>query len=198
MQTHVSAILLAAGSSRRMGQCKQLLPLDGRPAIVRCLESILAAGVAGITVVVGADGTEVELAIAHLPVTVVLNTIYGSDMAGSVLVGLQRVGHKTSGILVCLADHPLIEARTCRLLMEEHRRRPDAILIPTYQGRKGHPTLFPRTIIAELAFLPTLRDVIGRHANRVRFLEVDDPAIVEDMDTPADYRRLVARLAATL
>src|SRR6266700_1467591 len=161
MQPRVTALLLGAGLSRRMGCCKQLLPLDGRPAIVWCLQSILAAGITELTVVVGPAGEE---------------------------------GAKVSGVLVCLADHPLVTAETFRLLIEEHRRTPETILIPAYRGKKGHPSLFPRSLIMELATLSTLRDVIGAYPERVRVTAVDDPAVIEDMDTPADYQRLVARL----
>jgi molybdenum cofactor cytidylyltransferase len=177
-----------------MGCCKQLLPLDGRPAVVRCVESILAAGIAEITVVIGPAGEAIAKAISHLPVAVARNEAVGSDMAQSVRTGLDRVGVEATGVLVCLADYPLITAETFRLLSEEHRRRPEAILIPTYRGRKGHPSLFPHQTIRELATLPTLREVISAHTGLVRFLEVDDPAVIEDMDTPADYQRLIARL----
>jgi len=78
--------------------------------------------------------------------------------------------------------------------MDEHRRTPEAILIPAYGEKKGHPSLFPHSLIMELATLSTLRDVIGTYPERVRVVAVDDPAVIEDMDTPEDYRRLVGRL----
>ena len=177
-----------------MGRCKQLLPLEGRPAVVRCLENIIAAGISDITVVVGAAGDEVVRAIAHLPVTVARNGMVGSDMAQSVRTGLESVDSAAGGVLVCLADHPLVAPETFRRLAEEHRTSPGAVLIPLYNGRKGHPTLFPRPVIDELSVRATLRDVIGVHPERIKLLPLDDPAVVEDMDTPADYQRIVARL----
>jgi len=177
-----------------MGRCKQLLPLDGRPAIVRCVETIVAAGIGGITVVIGPAGDEVARAVAHLPVTLVRNGMTGSDMAQSVRTGLESVDGDAGGILVCLADHPLVTAATCRRLVEAHRAVPEAILIPLYNGSKGHPTLFPRNVIGEISVRKTLRDVVGAHPGLVRLLPVDDPGVVEDMDTPEDYRRIAARL----
>ena len=97
-------------------------------------------------------------------------------------------------MLVCLADHPLVAAETFRLLMAEHRQTPDAILIPAYGEKRGHPSLFPHALITELATLPTLRDVIRAYPGRVRVVAVNDPAVIEDMDTPADYRKMTARL----
>jgi molybdenum cofactor cytidylyltransferase len=177
-----------------MGCCKQLLPLDGRPAVVWCLENIMAAGIQDITVVIGPEGNHVVQAIAHLPVTVVRNGTIDSDMAQSVRTGLERVGSESGGVLVSLVDHPLVAAETYRRLLEEHRTSPEAIVIPLYNGRRGHPTLFPREIINELSVRANLRDVIRSHPELVRLLPVDDPAVVEDMDTPDDYRRIAARL----
>lgn len=194
MQPHVSAILLAAGMSRRMGCCKQLLPLDGRPAIVRGIESLLAAELDEVIVVVNPEGEEVAAAISHLPVTIAVNGTSGSDMAGSVRVGLERIAATASGVLISLADTPLAREETCRFLTELHRRHPDDILIPAYRGRKGHPTLFPRQVLATIDRHPTLRDVIQAHEERVQLLEVNDPWVIEEMDTPEDYRRLVSLL----
>jgi len=177
-----------------MGCCKQLLPLDGRPAIVRGVESLLAGGLDEIIVVINPAGEEVAAAISHLPVTVVVNEAPDSDMAGSVRAGLAKVATATSGILIALADTPLVRGETCRFLQEQHRRHPDAILIPVNRGRKGHPTLFPRQVLATIDRHPTLRDVIQAHTDRVQLLEVDDPWVVEEMDTPEDYRRLVSLL----
>jgi CTP:molybdopterin cytidylyltransferase MocA len=194
MQPQVSAILLAAGKSRRMGCCKQLLPLDGRPAIARAVESLLAAGLDEVIVVVNPEGAEVAAAISNLPVIIRVNETPDSDMAQSVRVGLAGVADRASGILIALADTPLVGSETCRFLKEQHRLHQDAILMPVYQGRKGHPTLFPRPILATIDRHPTLRDVIQVHGESVRLLEVEDPWVTTDMDTPEDYRRLVSLL----
>jgi CTP:molybdopterin cytidylyltransferase MocA len=180
-----------------MGGCKQLLPLDGRPAVVRVVETLLAGGAEGIIVVVNPEGGEIEAAVARHPVTVTVNPLSDSDMAGSVRVGLSRVPTGASGVLVCLADTPLVTAATCRRLIDEHLRTPDAILIPTHRGRKGHPTLFPRHILEAIHTEPTLRDLIRANIHRVALLEVPDPWVTEDMDTPEDYRRLEGRLPPT-
>lgn len=177
-----------------MGCCKQLLPLEGRPAIIRGVESLLAAGLSDVIVVVNPEGNEVTATVSHLPVTVAINETPDSDMAGSVRVGLAKVAATASGVLVALADTPLVRSDTCRQLGAQHRLHPDAILIPVYQGRKGHPTLFPRSILATIEWHPNLREVIQVHEEQVRLLEVNDPWVIADMDTPEDYRRLVSLL----
>jgi CTP:molybdopterin cytidylyltransferase MocA len=77
--------------------------------------------------------------------------------------------------------------------MSFHREFPDAIIIPAYNGRRGHPTLFPATVMAEVAKGLTLRDLIRRETERVRQVEVADEGVVLDMDTMEDYRRISER-----
>jgi CTP:molybdopterin cytidylyltransferase MocA len=187
-------MLLAAGQSRRMGRCKQLLPLPDRPAVVRCVETLLAAGVDEVVVVIGPQGDAVAQAIAALPVTVVRNEDPASDMAGSVRVGLAALGHGTGSLFVCLCDHPLVSPPTLAAMRRHGAERPEAIVIPCHRGRKGHPTLFPRSVLEEIECLPTLREVIGKHCEKVSFLETEDEGTVLDMDTWEDYQRLLGRL----
>ena len=193
MESRVSAILLAAGRSRRMGSCKQLLPLPDRPAVVRCVESIMAARIDDVVVVVGSEGDKVARAVAGLPVTVVRNVVPESDMAGSVRVGLEAIDRAAGGVFVCLCDHPLVSAETLAAMRRHWTERGDAIVIPRHGGTKGHPTLFPRPLLAELATLPTLREVIGRHRDKVSFLDVTDEGTVLDMDTWEEYQGLLGR-----
>jgi molybdenum cofactor cytidylyltransferase len=177
-----------------MGRCKQLLPLDGRPVIVRVLESLLAAGPAEVIVVTSPAGSDIEAAVAHLPVTFSRNGELGSDMVQSIRVGLARITPAASGVLVCLADTPLVASCTYRRLLEEHRYRPDAILIPSYQGRRGHPILIPCATMAEIYRQPTLRNVVQSKEHLVYHLDIDDSGVLEDMDTPEDYRRIASKL----
>jgi CTP:molybdopterin cytidylyltransferase MocA len=187
-------MLLAAGQSRRMGRCKQLLPLPDRPAVVRCVETILAAGVAEVVVVIGPQGQAVAQAVAALPVIVVRNETPDSDMAGSVRVGLAALGRSAESIFVCLCDHPLVSPQTLAAMRRHGAERPEAIVIPFHRGRKGHPTLFPRSLLGEIESLPTLREVIGRHREKVSLLGTEDEGTVLDMDTWEDYQRLLGRL----
>ena len=190
MRPEVSAILLAAGMSRRMGSCKQLLPLDGQPFIVHCIDSIMAAGIRDIVVVIGAHGDEVVDTIRSLPVTIVRNLDPESDMAASVLVGMQAVYSISTGVFVSLVDHPLVEPDTYNALIVNHGRDPESILIPVHEGKKGHPTLFPRTILDELKTSMTLRDIVHAHPERVRLVEVADGGVTVDIDTPEEYRKV--------
>ena len=192
MPRRLAAIVLAAGASRRMGCCKQLLPIGDRPAIVRCLESLLRAGLDTPVVVIGANGDAVAAAIRHLPSTVVCNPVVDSGMAGSVRIGLSAIGGDVRAVMICLADQPLLAQETLRQLLEQHGAMPENIVIPTFEGRRGHPTIFPMRLLAALCDdeTLTLRDIVRGNAQRVYECAVSDPGVVLDMDTALDYRAL--------
>ena len=176
-----------------MGARKQLLPIQGRPAVVRCLESLRDANAAEIVLVVNPQAGDIVDASRGFPVRVAVNEIPESDMATSVKTGLARVNRDSTGVLICLCDHPLVRTATIEAMHSAHARMPEAIIIPVYRGRKGHPTLFPRPLLEELGQVATLRDIIGRHHEKISFLTVDDEGIILDMDTPEDYRRILDR-----
>lgn len=195
MPPQVSAIVLAAGSSRRMGRSKQLLPLGPSSVIRHCLDSIVDSGLRDIVIVLGVDCAGMADAISGMPVRPVVNADPRSDMAGSVRLGLRQVAPASTGVLICLADHPLVSSETVTGLVNAHRSSPDSILIPLYQGRRGHPTLFPRKAIDDIFTAETLRDVIVSRAGSVRTVDVDDEGVVLDLDTPEDYERIRGRFA---
>jgi molybdenum cofactor cytidylyltransferase len=178
-----------------MGRSKQLLLLGHSPVIRHCLDSIVASGLRDIVVVIGANHDEISTTISGMPVRTVVNADPGSDMAGSVRIGLRQADPASTGLLICPADHPLVSSETIRELINVHFSCPDSILIPRYKGRRGHPTLFPRKAIDGIFIVETLRDVIAGPSGSVRLVDVDDEGVVLDMDTPEDYERIKQRFA---
>jgi molybdenum cofactor cytidylyltransferase len=132
MPPEVTAVLLAAGSSQRMGRPKQLLPVNGRPAVRYCAETILAAGIMDVVVVIGPRGGEIEAALEGLPLRIVRNPDPSSDMAGSVRIGLNASDAAGRFVLICLADHPLVAVETMRMVLAEAARNPARIIIPLH------------------------------------------------------------------
>lgn len=195
MAVRAAALLLAAGSSRRMGTIKQLLPLGDKPVIRHCVDTILAAGIRDLVVVVGASGEQVADALHDTPAMIVPNDLPHSQMADSVRFGLNALNDRFTGVLVCLSDHPLISAATYETIRRLHRETPGSIIIPIYQGRRGHPALFPLKALQEIRTGATLRDIIQKDAARVRLIETEDEGTVLDMDTEDEYQRIVGLFA---
>ncbi len=193
MSHSVSAVLLAAGSAKRIGQLKQLLPLKGKPMVRWSVETLISAGVTDIAVVVGPDHSGIQAALADLPTAFAFNTRAQSDMSDSVRVGLGSARPSSTGVLVALADHPFVSRATVTALLESHIHNPGSIIIPVFGRTKGHPSLFPRKLIDEILQGGTLRDIIKRRASDVSLLNVLDEGVITDIDTIDDYMRACRR-----
>jgi len=194
MKTAVAALLLAAGKSSRMGRCKPLLPLGDVTVIDRCLKTLHQGGVSDIAVVVSINGEAVARAAREHGVQIVVNPDESGDMASSIRAGRDSTVPETSGIIVALCDYPLVLPGTVTALIDQHAKHPDSIITPTCQGRRGHPLLLPRSILAELTEGKTLRDLLKKDATRIREVPLDDTGVLIDMDTPDDYRTVCAML----
>jgi molybdenum cofactor cytidylyltransferase len=114
-----------------------------------------------------------------------------SEMAESVRTGLTAVSADATGVLICLVDHPLVLPETIRAVVALHRDNPEAIVIPSWNQKRGHPTLFPRKIIGEIFLRNSLRGVRDGNAGKICYLEVGDEGILLDMDTTEDYERIL-------
>jgi len=179
-----------------MGQLKQLLPLHDKPIIRHCLDNLITSGIENIVAVLGYRGDEVLAAIHEMPVQIILNENQESEMAESVRIGLRAIAEKSSGVLVCLSDHPLVSVDTLKSLMQCFREAPDKIIIPLYKGKRGHPTLFPRNVIEEIFEAGTLRDIIDKNGSRLKFLKVQDEGVILDMDTKEDYDKVLKKIGS--
>lgn len=190
MKSNTSAVIPAAGASRRMGRSKALLPLLGVPSIQWTVRAALAAGVREVVVVLGRDGKKVRRALAGLPVRFVEDPAAGSGMAGSVLAGLRTLSPESRDVFVLPGDHPLVSPDTLSRLEDICREDPDAIAVPLHQGQRGHPALFPVHLAMELFSPHGPGRTFRVRPDGVRQVPVPDPGILLDMDTPGDYRRI--------
>lgn len=190
MTGSVAAILLAAGKSRRMGCCKQLLPLGGSTVIARCIDALVAGGVGEIVVVVAEEGNEVAEAVRSYPVRVVVNPACEGDMSSSVRAGRDALAAESRTVIVSLCDYPLVSADTIKLLTVAAGDSPGSIVVPCYRKRRGHPLLVPRDVLDELGENQTLRDLLRSDAGRICHIDVDDQGVLLDMDTPEEYQRI--------
>jgi molybdenum cofactor cytidylyltransferase len=188
----VEAILLAAGESRRMGFPKPLLRLGSRTFIEVLIAAILP-NVARLIVVIGAHGRAVREAIPADPgILVVENPDYLRGQLSSIKAGLPHVGPQASAALIHLADHPMVRAATFAAVIDGYRRLGKPIVIARYRGRRGHPVVFARELFGELAAAPDdqgARVVVDADPARVAYVDVDDPGVLTDLDTPEDLDR---------
>jgi molybdenum cofactor cytidylyltransferase len=177
-----------------MGRLKQLLPLNDRPVIRHCLDSILSAGVSDVVTVVRPGNEDILKAVTGVTRKVAFNGRPESGMAGSVKAGIKVIDPASTGVLICLSDHPMVRTDTYRTLSEAHFETPCHIIVPVYRGKKGHPTLLPADTMEEIYSGLTLREVVRKDAERVRYLPVADEGVVLDMDTQEDYSIILMKM----
>lgn len=188
-------LLLAAGEGRRFGGIKQLADLGGEPMCRHVASRLLTLG-CPLLVVTGAHAGAVEPALRGLALETVRNESWQQGLGSSIARGarhvLQHHGSAT-GVLVCLADQPLIDAGHCRRLLARHREVPDHLLATLHDGVTGPPVLFPADCLAELASWRGdrgARALLEREAARLeRFAVAEHP----DVDTPDDLMQVHAR-----
>ena len=185
----MAAIVLAAGQSRRMGRNKLLLPF-GRSTVIETIVTEVQSGEVNDTVVVtGYERERIEAQLARYPVRCVFNPDYArAEMLASVQVGLRALAENIEAALIVLGDQPRIQRDIIRRVIEAYR--PGALIIPSFERRRGHPILLDRSIWPDVLAAPieaTLRDVINAHAECIRYVEVESDSVLRDIDTPDDY-----------
>jgi molybdenum cofactor cytidylyltransferase len=179
-----------------MRTSKQLLLLGNKPVLRHCADTLASTGVQELVVVVSGTGQAACCeALWGAKVRIVVNEQQDSQMADSVRTGLRAVDDTCSGVLICLADHPLVSRATYQAVINAHQRSPEKIIVPAFKGKRGHPGLFPFSVISDIFFLPTLRDVVREDNERVLVVDVPDEGVVLDMDTGDDYRVVLERYA---
>jgi molybdenum cofactor cytidylyltransferase len=194
----ITAILLAAGESRRMGQLKQLLPFGTKTVIETCLDALLASKADDVVVVLGHCADEIHARIEYLPITCVVNPDYQQGMSSSIKAGVCSVKADTQAVLIALVDQPLITSDIVDRLIDTHVREGATIGVPEFEGRSGHPILIDMIYRDEiLAVDPQngLREVIYRHWGDVSRLPVETDAIIQNMNTWDEYQRIVGQYA---
>jgi molybdenum cofactor cytidylyltransferase len=193
----ISAVVLTAGLSERMGRFKPLLPLGTSRTIERVVNFFQAAGVDDILVVTGHRADDVRQAIESLNVRCVDNPGYRQGMFTSVLAGIQALPERCRGFFIHPADIPLVRPQTVRRLMAAFEETATAIVYPTFNGRRGHPTLIQSRLGPEIMAwhgVGGLRALLQRHETDSLELPVADEAVLWDLDTPGDYHCMLDRL----
>lgn len=194
-KTDVWAVVLAAGYSSRMGCFKPMLDIGGSPAIERVIHTLLQGGISSVVVVTGHQQQLLEPIISRMGAHNVVNERFPEGMFTSVQKGISVLPEDISGCLLTLVDYPLIEPEVIRLLLDRHEVHPGQFLVPTFQGKKGHPLMIPlhyrQEILADQG-KEGLKGITRRHEEQVIRVPVETESVVLDMDTPEAYQELLA------
>jgi molybdenum cofactor cytidylyltransferase len=199
----VAGLILAAGESSRMaplGIHKALLEFRGRTFLENIVATLREADVQPIVIVLGHNAEEIRAQLAGRlePARVVMNRDYKLGQTTSLQVGLDALTADgepdTEALVLCLVDHPTVATQTIRALIKAFRQSGAPAVIPTYRNQGGHPVLIGRSLFRELKSLGLdagANTVIRKYRDATRFLEVDDPGVLLDVDDPESYARLI-------
>lgn len=191
--SRTSAVILAAGTSSRMGTAKQLLSIDGRPLLQHVLDNARQSSIGEVILVLGHAADAIKPQLELQDVKVLFNQNYREGMASSLKAGLSAVGSKMEAAIIILADQPFVHAATLDRLMAEHAQRRAQIVIPNYRGFRGNPVLLDRSVFPEVMGLSGdigCRAIFGEHMDGIVKLPVEDIGILLDIDQQSDYETL--------
>lgn len=186
----IAGIILAAGTSSRMGRPKQLLDWGGRPLVRAIAETALAAGLDEVIVVIGHAAAEIEAALAGLSVRIVPNPHTAAGQSTSLRAGIAALPSDAAAAVVLLSDQPFVTAAIIEALIEAWRDHHPPIVAPIFAGTRGNPVLFDRSVFAELLAIEGdqgARSIIVRDSARVYPVHFDDDRPLLDIDTPESY-----------
>ena len=193
----LAAVVPAAGLSRRMGSEKILLPFGRSTVLETILDTLADAGVAGVVAVLRPDLPEAADRARRLGARVVFNPHPEEEMLESIRLGLRAIAPDTGCVFIWPVDHPAVSVGTIETLARF--AHPACALIPSYQSRRGHPALVGRRLFAAIGEIPPregLRHLWRTMPDAVVEVSVDDEGVVENVDTPEDYRNARQRSRA--
>jgi molybdenum cofactor cytidylyltransferase len=196
-QLRVTALVLAAGQSRRMGgPNKLLMDVGGTPLIRKTIATIKAAGIEDIVVVVGHQETEIRAALAGTAVRFVANPHYAEGLSTSLKAGLSNTHPDTEAALVCLGDMPLLKPEHVQKLVSHFDATADRLIgVPTHTGKRGNPTLWARRFFEDMRQVSGdvgAKHLIGENESLVYEVEFDDTGVLMDLDTAEQWERFRA------
>ena len=195
----ITAIVLAAGEGSRMGELKQLLPWGEKTIIETVISRLQASNLEGeVRVVLGAEADRVREVLENntgLDPVIKENPDYSRGMFSSVLTGMEDIPSEVEGLLFMLADQPLVTTSIYNRLLAEFRRREPLLMAPSCRGNRGHPLLISSSLIPEIYELAEggepeggLRSLLRKRSDDIEYVDIDDKAVITDLDYKEDYR----------
>ena len=198
MSGRLFAVIPAAGHSRRMGRPKLLLELAGRTVIRRLLDALATAGVGDCVVVSRKGDHGLQEQVAAAGASIVTPAVDPPDMRSSVEHALEFLHAQYNpspedGWLLSPADHPVLDVDVISRLIGHWQSSASGILVPVFEGRRGHPTMFRWRLAEAVAGIPPdrgLNQLLEQFSSEIEEFPVDDASVLTDLDTPDDFERL--------
>jgi molybdenum cofactor cytidylyltransferase len=188
--SRIGAVILAAGTSSRMGEAKQLLRLGGNTLLGQVLENVRGSRVNDIVLVLGHEAEKIKGMVSTVNLSVVINESYQQGMGTSLRTGLAALSPGVDAALIVLADQPFIHPETLDLLMDQYMQSNAQIVVPTYKGFRGNPVLLDRSVFSEVMALTGdigCRSIFGNHLEGIVKQPVEDIGILLDLDSKEDF-----------
>ncbi len=191
MSLKFGCVILAAGESRRAGKLKLAENYKGSPLLQWTVDLARSVGFSEVVVVLGAGETILRERVDLAGCSVVVNREYAQGVSGSIKMGLKGLRPDTDAAVILLGDMPDITKATLQKLMLAHEKIRLFFTLPTYRGKRGNPVIVDSSAFPEVLKLEGdtgIRQLFGLHPEAVQRVEVDDPAILFDIDTPRDFK----------
>jgi len=188
----LAAIILSGGASRRMGSPKALLFYQGRPFLEHLLDVVRHPKIGVRRVVLGADAEPIAKEVNLAPDEIVINAEWEKGQLCSIQAALRSLPPQTDGIILLLIDHPLISSALVGELVESFYSSGKSIVLPVYEGRRGHPVIFSSPLYQELMNAPLetgARSVVWEHAAEVQIVQTNEEGCVLNLNDPDTMQR---------
>jgi molybdenum cofactor cytidylyltransferase len=194
----LAAAILAAGESRRMGRPKALVPFEGLTFVEHLLQATNHPRVGIVRVVLGANAESIQAELKLDQETVVVNQDWQQGQLSSIQSAIRSLpADETAGLLLCPVDHPLISSQLVSRLIAEFDSDRKLIVVPTHQGRRGHPVIFHASLYAELLDAsPNVgaRQVVWAHPDAIAEIETDEAGVILNLNDPETMRKALGHL----
>jgi len=193
----ISAIILAAGQSRRMGRPKLLLPWGSTTVLEHVIAVFANAGIEDTLIVTGGAQEQMQEIILKCSENYPVRSIYNEDyengeMLSSIQCGLRDLTEKAFGAaMIGLGDQPQVQESSVRAVRDAFLQTGNHLVVPSFQMRRGHPWLVARPLwdqILEMGVPQTPRDFLNTHDKNIHYVDTESASILEDLDTPEKYR----------
>jgi molybdenum cofactor cytidylyltransferase len=193
MKPRIGAVILAAGTSSRMGEAKQLLRLGATTLLDQVTENVRASRVDEIVLVLGHEAETIKQTIATKKLKIVVNESYRQGMGTSLRAGLSALPSEVDAALIVLADQPFVRSATFDQIIDHYQQSNAQIVIPIFKGFRGNPVLLDRSVFPEVMALSGdigCRAIFGNHQEGIAKVPVEDVGVLLDLDSKDDVARL--------